>query len=205
MDTSKDIADFQHEWLVKQAKDYWKKQCPSIFRVCDQNKVPNPESYKRVTAWKYSPRGLLCFGPTARGKTRAAWQLVKRLSEEGVPCIHYDGVTFAHDCATAFGPDGIRPWWMESSCLREDKMDGPSWIKELFGIQLLFLDDLGKGRMTERTEAELFGLLDRRFSDGRPVLLTCNFSAEALAAKVSEDRGAPLVRRLKEFCEPIAF
>ena len=63
------------------------------------------------------------------------------------------------------------------------------------------LDDLGKAKLTERAEAELFGLVEHRIANLKPLIVTTNFVGDKLSDKLSEDRATPLVRRLREFNE----
>ena len=67
--------------------------------------------------------------------------------------------------------------------------------------EILFLDDIGKEKYTERVESEFYDLIETRTSNLRPTLWTTNASASQLSAMMSADRGEPVLRRLKEFTE----
>ena len=59
---------------------------------------------------------------------------------------------------------------------------------------------------TERFETFVFGALNERFEDGKPVLLTTNFTGETLATRfVDPEKAVPLMERLREFCLPVCF
>lgn len=45
-------------------------------------------------------------------------------------------------------------------------------------MDILFLDDLGKGNWTENTEAISFVLVEIRTSNGRPLIVTTNYKAK---------------------------
>ena len=82
---------------------------------------------------------------------------------------------------------------------------GTEWAKKIAGEQLVVFDDFGKNRMSDRVEAEIFGVIERRMSHELPIIISTNDTGQSLESRLSPDRGAPLVRRLRECCESIAF
>jgi DNA replication protein DnaC len=68
-------------------------------------------------------------------------------------------------------------------------------------VQILLIDDIGKGKMTDRAEMELFDLLETRTSHKLPTIWTANAKGDDLLRMMSEDRGEPIIRRLSEFSE----
>ena len=174
---------------ARRHEEGWTTLCPMLYRDTDPARLPQ-ESLAKVLAWHYASRGLLLHGPTGRGKTRAAWLLLRTLHDEKRRIIAFDCVGFAHECAKQF---------------RDSDGGGERWAKNLAEVPVLFLDDFGKGKFTERVEVELFGLIERRTANCLPIILTTNFVGESLEARMSPDRGAPLVRRLREFCGDVCF
>jgi len=59
--------------------------------------------------------------------------------------------------------------------------------------------------MTERCETELFNLIEERSQHLRPLIVTTNTVGDSLEDKFSDDRSGPLLRRVREFCEPVSF
>jgi hypothetical protein len=53
--------------------------------------------------------------------------------------------------------------------------------------------------MTERSELELFDLLEHRSSHELPIIWTANAAKGDLRKMLSSDRGEPILRRLSEF------
>ena len=79
------------------------------------------------------------------------------------------------------------------------------WADKVATVPILFFDDLGKLKMTERAEVELFGVIERRVANMLPVIVTMNANAEQFSVQMTDNRGPALIRRLREFCEPIQF
>ena len=127
-------------------------------------------------------------GRTGTGKTRCLWLLIKKLILAGHEVRFFDCLAFAHACAREFYSG-----------------EGDVWAEEIAKVQIVAFDDFGKAPFTERAEAELFALVERRTAHLLPILATLNMSGAELSAKSSKDRGDPLVRRLKEFCEVVVF
>ena len=173
----------------QQCMEQWSTICPPLYRATDTARLP-AQQYKQVMAWQYGPTGLLLHGETGKGKTRCAWlRLEKLFVDERRHIIAFDSVSFSHAITKHFGPDG----------------DSERWLDRVNGTQVVFLDDLGKCRLTERGEAELFGIIEYRMAHCRPIIATTNFVGATLACGLRPDVGSALVRRLRESCEAIAF
>lgn len=169
------------------AEQRWQKICPPGYQRSDLSRLPHKQ-FERVMGWQVGPRGLLLIGPTGGCKSRCAWLLVRRLLNDGANIEAFDCMSFAH-AATRHFRSGT----------------GEDWIERLCRTDIVFFDDLGKMPFTERVEAELFGLIEYRTSHDLPVIATMNMVGDDLVAKASRDRGEPMVRRLREFCEVVSF
>lgn len=181
-------AELKRMARVESARGRWAEVCPPEYDQTDCKKIPGQAAMKRVVGWQFGKRGLLIVGPTKKGKTRSAMVLLKRLAvDELKSVVLFLDNSFARQCAEMFG-DG-----------------GSGWIKEAMKADVVLIDDLGKFKLTERVESELFGLIEHRTSWQRPIIVTMNATGQELESRMSADRGAPLLRRLREFCEPVAF
>ena len=165
----------------------WDATCPPTYHRTDKSKL-NQDLLKQVMAWQFNERGLVMHGPTGTGKTRMAFMLMQRLHAEGRTVEIFYGNDFAHKCAKKF-LNG----------------EGEDWIASVAKKDVVFFDDLGKFKLTERVEAELFGLIEIRTAWLRPMIVTANFNGSELANKMTADRGEPMIRRLREFCNSINF
>lgn len=167
----------------------WSKICPASFWETDPARLPVPDLLKQVLNWSMRSRGLLLIGPTRQGKTRCAWQLLKR----------------EHFAGRKIGYVGAYEVASYAAKLMASSHEANSWLEAVVRADLTLLDDVFKPKMTERAEELIYLVVDERTSRGRPIIVTMNEAAEAVQAKLSQEGGAPLVGRIRDFCEVIAF
>lgn len=178
------------EWERREALRRWNRMCPPEYRDTRSELIPDQTGHQRVQSWLFCTRGLVVGGPTGAGKTRSVIMLLRRMvTEVGLEVAMFLGNSFAHECATRFG----------------DGSAGARWCRELAKMDILFIDDLGKFRLTDRVESELFGLVEERMAYRRPVFTTMNSGAAQLERMFSPDRGPAFIRRLRESCDVIEF
>lgn len=183
--TAKAAADAERARLEREMT--WLRICPPLYRDTDAARLPQ-DPLKQVLDWQYGAKGLLLLGKTGTGKTRSAWLKLGQLNSEGRTIRAFDCLGFAHKCSEMF---------------RNGR--GETWTADIARADVLFLDDFDKAPMTERFEAELFGIVERRTAHQRPIIVTTNATGDSLAARASAERGAALVRRLRDFCMPVVF
>lgn len=169
----------------------WRKVCPPLYRDTDRDRLP-PGGLTAVDHWPFGPQGLGFVGDSGRGKTRTMMLLLRRmLMEHGRSCSYVTSASFSHEVSRRAG-----------SGKPGDLDDYLAWLCR---ADLWFLDDIGKGRLTDRVESELYHVIETRTANLRPILFTSNASGQALADSMSEDRGTPIIRRLREFCEVVVL
>jgi DNA replication protein DnaC len=160
--------------------------CPPLYRESDAQRIP-AAFLRECEAWQYNPVGIGLVGPAGCGKTRAAWMLLKRLHMSGLRVYGITATGFAKACADQWHDNN------QAKAMAEDTLTRCRRTK------VLLLDDLGKNKFTERSELELFDLLEHRSSHEMPVIWTANAGRETLKQMLSSDRGEPILRRLSEF------
>lgn len=166
----------------------WKRVCPEEFQKTERGRIPNPIRFDRVMQWKFGSRGMVLHGPTGRGKSRCAWELMRREHMQGRSWDVLDS-RFAYSYSAQFS----KP----SDCAK--------WIKARIELDILLLDDVFKTKLTDSVEQAVFAIVNHRTEEGRPVILTTQDVGETLEQRMSPDRGPALVRRIREFCESISF
>lgn len=139
--------------------------------------------------WEYNPMGIGFIGNSGKGKTRAAVLLLERLHDEGKTVFFISATDLALNSANQFADNPAT------------KQIATSILTLCRSSEVLLLDDLGKGRMTDRAESELYDLLEYRTSRRRPTIWTSNSDAEGLHRMFSQDRATAIIRRLKEFSQ----
>lgn len=172
----------------------WDKICPPAYQKTDPAHPMMRGSYlKAVTSWRpRDGRGLGLWSPeSGLGKTRMMFLLLKRLHfEDKLAVVAVSAKRLAKLYATMFAdtPEG-------------DFARG--FVRSTRKCDVLFVDDLAKEKLTDHAQAEFYDLVETRTSNERPILWTANTSGDELAARLSKDRGGPIVRRLQEFTEVI--
>ena len=154
---------------------------------------------KRVMDWQPGPRGLLLTGPSGRGKTRAVSALYRRLAvEEGHEVRYFN----AADWFAMLGEQ-----------IRYGTDEARYFVNRHARYPIFILDDMGqqarvsKGR-EEHAQAWFFRFLDIRRAEGRPLIMTTNMTARAIAASddpTTKLRSDPLLVRLFDLCEIISY
>ena len=186
-----EFADAQDK-QVDTAQRRYQAICPPelLDDPTDWQRLPDQVAANKVVSWAYSPRGVLAHGITGLGKTRAMWALIKRQFDAGRIVVAYDGIDLGREI---------------SAKTSDDSADFLRWVRVMERHEILYIDDLGKGRMTRAHAAELFGIIKHRTEQQRPTFISTNTLGETLANMLGPDVGPPMRRRLTEDFECIPF
>lgn len=171
----------------RQREAKWLTLCPEEFLSVDRRLLPDSDLFDRVQAWTYGPRGLVVAGETGLGKTRACWALLHRefMARHSVCALS------AYDLAR----------WPAKVMNEPTRADAT--LKRLAAVDILYLDDPFKSRLTPTVEELLFVALDERTSRRRPCLFSFNDSAATLLERLSTDRAKAFLRRVRDFCDVV--
>ena len=172
--------------------DRWRCICPPLYQTTDLSRLPGVvrPAIDKVLGWECGPRGMVLHGETGLGKTRVAMMALKGHHMAGLKVVPLLAGKFAYQVMTLLG---------------ESTSAFAAWYEGLIAADIVLLDDLGKEKMTERCETELFNLIEERSQHLRPLIVTTNTVGDSLEDKLSDDRSGPLLRRVREFCEPVSF
>ena len=194
-------AEELHRRKMEKRHQRFEILCPKAYRDAWNWELVKPEvdrdQAKLVMGWQYGPRGLYVCGESGHSKTRAVFQLLRRLVlQEGRKPHFLDGIEFSMLCTRAFG----------------DPAQTQQLLRPLVTADLLVIDDLAK-RWTPATEEGAFYVLEKRTAQELPVIVTLNYTAADLHAMQQargelaqvRDLSTPLIRRLVDFCEPVVL
>jgi DNA replication protein DnaC len=192
----KRIEDARHDaeeraLATAQREAYFNSRCPALYQASDPALIPDQRAYAEAMAWRYQTQGLTLHGPAGTGKTRTAWALMRRQVMEFNRTI---SVVSARFISSELAPLLIK----EPERFRDR-------LIQLGRCPLVLLDDIFKAKLTERVEEWIHELLEERCGAKLPTILTLNDTAESLKARISQDRSAPIIRRIVQFTKQIAF
>lgn len=165
---------------------------PAIYQETDPNHSGlNYRAKSEIMSWSlHSGKGLWVVGDTRTGKTRSVCLLIKELIGQGK-----DVRAFFHG---TFGDELLE-------VIKSDK-SFRAWKSKIMRTEILFIDDLFASKMTDRTEATLFDILDARITYKRPTLITTQLTAkEARKFFHSEQRLQAFFARVSEFFKVVSI
>ena len=138
--------------------------------------------------------GLYLHGPKGTGKTTTACKVLKAYVSRN----QRDGWVSAKFVSVPDFLASMRGTWEE-----EDAFEIAA------GCKLLVLDDMGKGKPTEWAMERLFRLIDRRYNDKIPTIITSQYSLSELGGKCSSngdvETAEAMVSRIHEMCATVGF
>lgn len=191
-----DSTEYTREAIRKCAIERYRATCPPAYLDTNwqhPDLVPWGEQIDKVKGWKNGPRGLIASGPSGRGKTRALWELYRRLSCEDVVDVRF-----------YYAGDWFNTLQLQVSYGRDEAQ---GWVEAVAARPVVILDDFGQeailANRTEWASGWFFRFLDLRVGRRLPVIISTNLRAVAFAATAG--KGDPLMRRLLEVCEPVKF
>lgn len=180
---------------AKAADEAWQRERreAAIARIVNatpiryRKSVPIPETARQWLTKGFEADGLAIVGLIGRGKTHLAWQTAKAWAAACLdqPGARYLPTVVAHRATELF--DTLRP----------DAPDNPYKVLERAkNAGLLILDDIAAAKPSEWTQERLYELIDERYVQQRPLLLT----ADVPPAKLANWVGPRVASRLTEMC-----
>jgi DNA replication protein DnaC len=171
-------------------KQDWDHRVGGYYHIFDPNRIPQPiqPHLEDVFNWHPdSPRGIGFIGKSRTGKSRVLFELGRRLYVRGQDVYPTSGIEFAEKVAGQVG----------------HREDFDAYMQRVKNCKILLLDDGDKMSFTPAVEAAYYGMLEYRRRFQRPILASVNSNGKAMAAAASDNRGEPIVNRLRDLCEII--
>jgi DNA replication protein DnaC len=127
-------------------------------------------SSNRVVVSVTAGPSLLLLGPTGTGKTFEAYGALRALAESGVACAWM--ATTAADMYARLRP--------------RHRVDSEEEFERYLKTRVLMIDDLGAAKASEFTEEVNYRLINHRYENEMPTLITSNVTPRQLAPALGE-------------------
>lgn len=170
----------------------FKKRNFDTFVVNDENKRAYEIANRFVNNFEGARTegyGIMFSGTCGAGKTHIACSIAIELIKKGIPVIYGTAITLL---------DKIKETYSEN-----DKSEAE--LLELYSnVDLLIVDDLGKEKPTEWVVEKLYYIINQRYENLKPTIITSNFDlsklTERLTVKNNNSTAEAIVSRLCEMC-----
>lgn len=141
---------------------------------------------------KEDGQGLYFFGSNGTGKTHLAAAICLDLMPKGVGVVFRTFAGLLGDIKDTFDSDRSET----------------EVIKAYTDADLLIIDDLGKEQCTDWAISQLYTIVNNRYEDCKPIVITANYSFEELERVLvpkgyNDDKVMAIVSRLRETCKPV--
>jgi DNA replication protein DnaC len=164
------------------------------FKVTEENKLAFESAKKYSTdfqKFKAEGIGLNFNGAYGTGKTHLAAAITIDLINRGIPVIMGTTITLLGKFKEAY-----------------DRRESESEIIDLYStIDLLIIDDLGKERVNEWVLEKLYLIINNRYENNLPLVITTNYNIEDLTKRLSTnqniDTAEAITSRLWEMCRGV--
>jgi DNA replication protein DnaC len=145
---------------------------PLRYEAATYDDVPQTikDAFEKITT---SRQGIYIHGGVGSGKTHVAYALFAQC-----PKVLHANAKF-HNI-----PEMLHDWRLDFPRPWAEKMHPEERLLEYRG--LLFLDDLGSEKMTEWVEETLYLILNHRYNEVLPTVITSNLTIEQLAERVGD-------------------
>lgn len=137
-------------------------------------------------------QGLYLAGPVGTGKTHAAWEALGRW------CM-VTGAFPSGPRAADYGPQTPSVIFTRMTDLLDDLRPGDGArqrIRDCQSTRLLVVDDLGAEKPSEWTQERFYSVIDHRYANCLPLIVTGNLPP----SKLAEQTGDRAASRLAEMC-----
>lgn len=177
------------------------KATPQLFCKTDISHPKfNTTAWAKVKAHRLSGEfpWIGFVGMTGRCKSRMAYlyatELLKSLTDTDLPSFAFVSSYEINDAVgRLYGSDF------------EEKGKARDLLDRFREVDVLLIDDLGKGRLTPAVASELFALIDHRHSHLLRTIWTSNSPPEVIAAGLPDDMAGPFVGRILESSKIFTF
>lgn len=186
---------------IARTRAAWRKFCPPSYDMTNVSNIPS-KKLNLVMPYQFGAKhakddgydlGLYIFGEPGTFKTRISWYKCAMEFVSGKSFRFMSPDDFAMCSAQAMYRSDI----------------GLALMNEMKTVDLLFIDDLFKNKMTENQDFMLYAILETRMAWLKPFIITSNVPFEDMASFFSEVAKAKqvsaIMRRIGETSKIVTF
>ena len=164
---------------------------------CDGSNRKAFETAKRYAEnfeqYKKDGIGLIFTGNCGTGKTHLAGAITIELLNKGVPVVFGTLISLLGKIKESYDSD-----------------ESEHKILDLYrNVDLLVIDDIGKERPSEWVVEKLYSILNERYENNRPIIVTSNYNHETLKTRLTVkdniETADAIISRLYEICRGVVL
>jgi len=162
------------------------------FETNNSNKkvFNNLKNYSEKLVNGIEKKGLILVGNNGVGKTHLACSIANKLIENGIPVIYGTLINLLAELRNSYDTD--------------NDISEMEIIKLYENVDLLIIDDLGKEKPSEWGLEKLFTIINSRYENNLPVIITTNYNQNSLVQRLSIngeiETATSIISRLYEMC-----
>lgn len=162
------------------------------FETNNSNKqvFDNLKNYSEKLIKCIEKKGLILAGNNGVGKTHLACSIANKLIENGIPVIYGTLINLLAELRNSYDT--------------ENNISEMEIIKLYENVDLLIIDDLGKEKPSEWGLEKLFTIINSRYENNLPVIITTNYNQNSLLERLSLngeiETAKSIISRLYEMC-----
>lgn len=150
----------------------------------------NLKKYSEKLLKGIEKKGLILVGNNGAGKTHLACSIANKLIENGTPVIYGTLINLLAELRNSYDTD--------------NNISEMEIIKLYENVDLLIIDDLGKEKPSEWGLEKLFTIINSRYENNLPVIITTNYNQNSLLERLSLngeiETAKSIISRLYEMC-----
>ena len=152
--------------------------------------LDNLKNYSEKLVNGIEKKGLVLVGNNGVGKTHLACSIANKLIENGTPVIYGTLINLLAELRNSYDTD--------------NNISEIEIIKLYENVDILIIDDLGKEKPSEWGLEKLFTIINSRYENNLPVIITTNYNQNSLLERLSLngeiETAKSIISRLYEMC-----
>lgn len=157
---------------------------------CNKKVFNNLINYSEKLVNNIEKKGVILVGNNGVGKTHLACSIANRFIEKGIPVIYGTLINLLAELRNSYEID--------------NNISEMEIIKLYENVDLLIIDDLGKEKPSEWGLEKLFTIINSRYENNLPVIITTNYNQNSLIKRLSINEeletAKSIISRLYEMC-----